>query len=154
MTGRRLKLTLILGVLLASGLALLAWTQVWINADVAMLGAVQRHLPVPGSTASPALSALALAGLALGGARTIAGPVIRVVLGLLEVLLGVSVFLAAFAAVSDPAAASAGAVTKATGIAGKNSIDDPDLDRFLPRDAGGLGDRSGAGPARRPGTRR
>ncbi|HZK59750.1 MAG TPA: Trp biosynthesis-associated membrane protein [Cryobacterium sp.] len=123
MTGRRLKLTLILGVLLASGLALLAWTQVWINADVATLGAVQRHLPVPGSTASPALTALALAGLALGGALTIAGPVIRVVLGLLEVLLGVSVFLAAFAAVSDPAAASAGAVTKATGIAGEKSIE-------------------------------
>lgn len=123
MTGPRVKLTLILGVLLASGLALLAWTQVWVNADVATLGAAQRHLAVPGSIASPALTALALAGLALGGALTIAGPVIRVVLGVLEVLLGVSVFLAAFTAVSDPAAASAAAVTKATGITGKKSIE-------------------------------
>lgn len=121
--GRRVKLALILGVLVASGIALLSWTQVWILADVATSGSARDHLEVTGSTASPALTALALAGLALGGALTIAGPVIRVVLGLLEVLLGVSVFLGAFLAVSDPAGASAAAVTAATGISGRESID-------------------------------
>ena len=121
--GRRVKLALILGVLLASGIALLSWTQVWILADVATSGSAREHLEVTGSTASPALTALALAGLALGGALTIAGPVIRVVLGLLAILLGVSVFLGAFLAVSDPAGASAAAVTAATGISGKESID-------------------------------
>lgn len=120
---RRVKLALVLGVLLASGLALLSWTQVWIFADVATSGSAVEHLEVTGSTASPALTALALAGLALGGALTIAGPVIRVVLGLLEVLLGFSVFLGAVLAVTDPAGASAAAVTAATGIAGKESID-------------------------------
>jgi uncharacterized membrane protein (TIGR02234 family) len=80
-----------------------------------------QELQVTGSTAAPALTALALAGLALGGALAIAGPVIRVVLGLLEVLLGVSVSLAAVLAISNPAAASAAAVTAATGIAGRNS---------------------------------
>jgi uncharacterized membrane protein (TIGR02234 family) len=121
-SGRRLKLGLILGVLAASGLALLAWTQVWIQADVATSGSAREHLEVTGSTASPALTALALAGLALGAALTIAGPVIRVVLGLLEVLLGLSVFLGGFLAVSDPARAAAAAVTDATGISGRESI--------------------------------
>ena len=126
--GRRIKLTLILGVLVASGIALLSWTQVWILADVATSGSAREHLEVTGSTASPALTALALAGLALGGALTIAGPVIRVVLGVLEILLGVSVFLGAFLAVSDPAGASAAAVTAATGISGTESIDQAVID--------------------------
>lgn len=121
--GRRIKLALILGVLVASGIALLSWTQVWILADVATSGSARDSLEVTGSTASPALTALALAGLALGGALTIAGPVIRVVLGLLEVLLGFSVFLGAFLAVTDPAGASAAAVTAATGISGRESIE-------------------------------
>ena len=125
---RRIKLALILGVLAASGIALLSWTQVWILADVATSGSARDHLEVTGSTASPALTALALAGLALGGALTIAGPVIRVVLGLLEILLGVSVFLGAFLAVSDPAGASAAAVTAATGISGTESIDQAVID--------------------------
>ena len=120
--GRRLKLGLILGVLAASGLALLSWTQVWIVAGVATSGSAQEHLEVTGTTASPALTALALAGLALGAALTIAGPIIRVVLGLLEVLLGASVFLGGFLALRDPAGASAAAVTDATGISGKESI--------------------------------
>jgi uncharacterized membrane protein (TIGR02234 family) len=121
--GRRIKLALILGVLVASGIALLSWTQAWILADVVTSGSAREHLEVTGSTASPALTALALAGIALGGALTIAGPVIRVVLGLLEILLGFSVFLGAFLAVTDPAGASAAAVTAATGISGTESIE-------------------------------
>ncbi|MBC7441661.1 MAG: Trp biosynthesis-associated membrane protein [Ramlibacter sp.] len=119
---RRLKLAHILVVLLASGLALLAWTQTWVNAVVAQSGTARQSLEVTGATASPALTALAMAGIALAGALTIAGPVIRVILGLLEVLLGFSVFLAAFLAVGDPAAASAGAITKVTGVSGKESV--------------------------------
>ncbi|MEO6200951.1 MAG: Trp biosynthesis-associated membrane protein [Cryobacterium sp.] len=122
-SGARIKLGLVLGVLLASGLALLAWTQAWILADVSTTGSAVQHLVVDGSTASPALTALALAGLALGGALTIAGPVIRVVLGALEVLLGASVFLASLLAITDPGAASAASVTAATGISGRESIE-------------------------------
>lgn len=120
--GRRIKPALIVVLLLASGLALAAWTQVWVHAEVMQGGSTHRQLEVTGSTASPALTALALAGLALAGALTIAGVVIRVVLGLLQVLLGLSVFLAGFAAVGNPAAASAAAVTAATGVAGTKSI--------------------------------
>lgn len=119
---RTLKLVLIASVLLGSTLALLAWTRVWVDAEVAQAGSGLVHLDVTGSTAAPALTALALAGLALAGALTIAGPVIRIVLGLLEVLLGISVFLSALPALQDPAAASAAAVTAATGIAGRESV--------------------------------
>ncbi|TFC51628.1 peptidase [Cryobacterium sp. TMT1-21] len=121
-SSRRLKLAHVLVVLLASGLALLAWTQTWVNAVVAQSGTARQSLEVTGATASPALTALAMAGLALAGALTIAGPVIRFVLGLLEVLLGLSVFLAALTAVTGPAAASAGAITKATGVSGRESV--------------------------------
>jgi len=119
---RRIKLLFILTVLLASTLALLAWTQVWVHAEVMPTGAAQQNLDVTGTTAAPGLTALALAGFALAGALTIAGRIIRVVLGVLEVLLGVSVFLSAFIAVSNPALASATDVTAATGIAGRESV--------------------------------
>ncbi|MEC5149597.1 Trp biosynthesis-associated membrane protein [Cryobacterium sp. GrIS_2_6] len=122
-TGRTLKLRLVLLVIAASGLALLAWSQVWIDVRVVQ-GSSTVDLPISGSTAAGALSALALAGLALAGALTIAGPVIRVVLGALEVLLGFSVSLGAALAIGNPAAASAAGITKATGIAGNASIQD------------------------------
>lgn len=123
-SGKRVKLALILLVLVASAVALLAWSRVWIDATVltGAPGSGTLDLQVSGADAAPALTALALAGVALAGALTIAGPVIRIVLGILEVLLGGCVALAAFLAVSDPAAASASVVTAATGIAGEESI--------------------------------
>jgi uncharacterized membrane protein (TIGR02234 family) len=122
MTARRLRLVVILLVLAASALALLAWTQVWIGADVLQSGTAPKTLEVTGSTAAPGLTALALAGMALAGALSIAGPVIRVVLGLLEILLGISVGLSAALALGDPAGSSAALVTAATGIAGRGSV--------------------------------
>ncbi|SEN00572.1 trp region conserved hypothetical membrane protein [Cryobacterium luteum] len=122
MPPRRLKLVLILTILGASSLALLAWTQVWIKAEVGLPDAGTQVLEIDGAVAAPALTALALSGFALAGALTIAGRVIRIVLGALEMLLGFSVFLAAFLALEDPAQASAAAVTAATGIAGHESI--------------------------------
>ncbi len=122
MSPRRLKLVLILTILSASALALLAWTQVWFHAEVGLPDAGTQVLQIDGAIAAPALTALALSGFALAGALTIAGRLIRIVLGVLEVLLGVSVFLAAFLAVENPSQASAAAVTAATGIAGHESI--------------------------------
>jgi len=121
MSPRRYKPVLILAVIASSGLALLAWTQVWASVRLAADGTTQQVLDVTGTIAAPGLTALALAGLALAGALTIAGVVIRVVLGLLEMLLGVSVVLSAALAIADPIGASAAAVTTATGIAGSDS---------------------------------
>ncbi|WP_130177430.1 Trp biosynthesis-associated membrane protein [Cryobacterium sp. SO1] len=118
---RRIKPILILAVIAASGLALLAWTQVWATVRLSADGTSQQVLDVTGSIAAPGLTALALAGLALAGALTIAGVVIRIVLGILEMLLGVSVILSAALALADPVGASVAAVTAATGIAGTDS---------------------------------
>jgi uncharacterized membrane protein (TIGR02234 family) len=118
---RRIKPTLILAVIAASGLALLAWTQVWATLDVILDGG-QTALEVTGSVAAPGLTALALAGLALAGALTIAGGVIRIILGLLEMLLGVSVVLSAVLAIADPIGAGSAAVTAVSGISGIDSI--------------------------------
>jgi len=121
--GRRMKLAAILGILIGSGIALLSWSRTWYAAtlvDGAAAGSATT-LEVSGQAASPALSALALAGLALAGALTIAGPLIRVVLGVLAAALGGCIVLAASVAIADPVAAVSSAVAEATGVAGAES---------------------------------
>jgi len=122
MTARRLKLTTILLGIVLAGLALLSWTQDWFHVVVASPQGGDLPLDVAGDVAGAPLSALALASLALFGALTIAGRVFRVVLGLLQVVLGASVVLTTATAVADPVRASGSAVTTATGVDGTDSI--------------------------------
>ncbi len=122
MTARRLKLTTILLGIVLAGLALLSWTQDWFHVVVASPQGGDLPLDVAGDVAGAPLSALALASLALFGALTIAGRVFRVVLGLLQVVLGASVVLTTATAVTDPVRASGSAVTTATGVDGTDSI--------------------------------
>jgi hypothetical protein len=117
----RLKGTMILGVLAVSGLVFLAWSQSWGSVSVAD-AASTRALDVPGATAAPALAALGLAGLASAAALAIAGPVIRIVLGVLLALLGASIVLSGTGPLFDPVAAASPVVTSATGVAGTESI--------------------------------
>ncbi|MDN4615448.1 Trp biosynthesis-associated membrane protein [Leifsonia sp. F6_8S_P_1B] len=120
--GRRAKYLTLLVIVVASGLVLLAATQTWFSValtDTAEHGAT---LTVAGSAAAPALTALALAGLALTAALAIAGPVFRIVLALLGVLLGGSILFSAGSALADPLRASSSAVTTATGVAGESSV--------------------------------
>ena len=123
MRPERMKLPAILGILAGSGLGLLAWSQTWFAVrlvDGAAAGGAATH-DVGGATASPAIAALALAGLALAGALAIAGPLIRIVLGLLAAVLGGCLVLAASLSSADPVASVAGAVAEATGVAGADS---------------------------------
>ena len=120
--GARLKSSTILLVLLLSAFTFLAWSQSWGSLSLDGGSTSAASLDVPGSVAAPALSALALAGIALAGALAIAGPLIRIVLGALEVLLGASVLWSAIGALADPVAAGASVVTTSTGVAGISSI--------------------------------
>lgn len=120
---KRIKYILILASLLLSAVVLLAWTQAWLTVDLAP-GAPRESVTVDGNTAAPALAALALAGLALTAALAIAGPVFRVVLGILDAILGACIALSAFLVLTSPVAASEPAVTAATGVAGSSSIAD------------------------------
>lgn len=120
MTAARLKLAVIVATVVGSALALLSWSQPWFVlrlADAPAQGGGEA-IDVAGSVASPALAALALAGLALVAALALSGPAIRVVLGILEVVLGGCLLLAAAIALGSPVAAVAPAVTEATGVTG------------------------------------
>jgi uncharacterized membrane protein (TIGR02234 family) len=118
-SGRRLKYSVILGIVLLAALELTSSTQSWFALELADDSGA---LDVTGTVAAPALSALALAGVALAAALAIAGPAFRIVLGLLQVLLGGSVVLASTTALGDPVRAGSAAVTEATGIAGERSV--------------------------------
>ncbi|MEJ3404974.1 Trp biosynthesis-associated membrane protein [Rathayibacter sp. YIM 133350] len=117
--GRRLKFAVIAVLLVAAALALTAATQTWFTLTLRASGA---RLPVSGAVAAPALSALAFAGIALAAALAIAGPVIRLVLGALGIVLGGAIVLAAGLALSDAVAAGAPAVTSSTGVSGQDSV--------------------------------
>jgi hypothetical protein len=118
MTARRLKLVILVGGLAASALALIAWTQVWFDV-VLESGAA---LSVRGDAAAAALAALALSGVALAGALTIAGPVFRAILAVLEFAIGGLIVGSAIGALVDPVAAVSSAVTAATAESGAETI--------------------------------
>lgn len=117
--GRRLKQSTMLIAALLALLVLVAWTQVWF----AVTTTEGVSLEIGGQVAAGALSALALTSLVLVGALSIAGPFFRVVFGALEALIGLAVTLSAILAVTSPVAASASAISEATGIAGAESVD-------------------------------
>ena len=117
-TARRIKNTVILASAVLAIIALVAWTQVWFQ--VALVGGTA--VEVGGQIAAPALSALSLTSFVLVGALSIAGPVFRFVFGVLEALIGVAVVFSGALAVADPIAASASAISTATGVAGEKSV--------------------------------
>jgi hypothetical protein len=118
MNPRQLKLSLIVSSATLSALTLLSWTQQWFT--VALDDG--QELLISGDMAAPALSALALAGLVLVGALSIASVLFRFVFAALQFLIGLAVVLSASVAIGSPVAVSAGAISAATGVAGAASI--------------------------------
>jgi hypothetical protein len=117
MTRRSTRLGLILAGVALSAVILLAWTQSWVELELVGGGS----LSVAGDVAAPALTALALSGLALNAALSIAGPVFRVVLGALQTVIGVMVASFAVAVIAAPISAVAPAVSQLTGVSGDAS---------------------------------
>ncbi|WP_423924131.1 Trp biosynthesis-associated membrane protein [Frigoribacterium sp. 2-23] len=121
-SSRRIKLLTILAGVLVAGVTLLSWTQPWFRLVISSTFGGRTDITVDGDVAGGSLSALALASLALFGALTIAGRVFRIVLGVLQVLLGVAVVVTATSALVDPVASSSSAITSATGVDGADSV--------------------------------
>jgi hypothetical protein len=121
-TPRRLKAVSLVASILLSAMTLLAWTMPWFDVVLGGAEASRPSIQVTGEVAAPALAALGLAGLALVAALAIAGPVFRIVLGLLEAVIGACVGWSAWGAISDPIAASAPLITETTGISGGQSV--------------------------------
>ena len=79
----------------------------------------------PGASAIAVLAPLSLAVLALGGALSIAGLVLRYVFGALTVAIAALLaWLTAAVAFTHPTSAVAATVTEATGIAGEDAVDE------------------------------
>ncbi len=113
-----MKSTGIIAGLAIGALLLLAWTQVWVDVALTSGTAIQ----AAGEVAAPALAALGLAMLALSAALALAGPALRVVLGLLQVLVAGTALLAGLPSLLSPATAAAPAISDATGVAGAESV--------------------------------
>jgi hypothetical protein len=114
---RRLRLYTIASIALIAALVFLTTTQTWWTLH---LGSTS--IPVPGTTAAPALSALALTDLALAAALAIAGPVFRLILGLLQLLLAFTIVFSTAVSLANPDQQSEALVSKATGVAGDGPI--------------------------------
>jgi len=114
---RRLRLYTIVGIALISALILLTTTQTWwtLHLDTP-------DIVVAGTSAAPALSALALTDLALAAALAIAGPVFRLILGILQLLLAFTVVFSTAVSLANPDQQSESLVSKATGVAGDKPI--------------------------------
>jgi hypothetical protein len=104
----------VLGLLLAGALGLLSATQPWGSATL-LDG---RELAVAGQDAAGAMTTLSLAIVALALVLALAGPVWRLVLGALALLLGALLTVHAATAISGVGAAIATLVADATGLAG------------------------------------
>jgi hypothetical protein len=120
MSGRRLRLVAIVLPIISSSLAFVAWSQPWVQ--VALDDG--RMLVARGDVAAPALPPLAIAALALVGALALAGVVFRVILGLLQALLGVGIIASGGLTLADPVQSAAASITAATGVEGVDSLRD------------------------------
>lgn len=115
MTPQRLRLISMAAIVLEAGLVALSWSQTWYTLTVTESD-TRGIYTVGGDVAGGALLPLALASLTLVLALALAGPVFRVILGVLDALLGVCVVVVAAWSLSDPVRASLPALAAATGI--------------------------------------
>lgn len=115
MSPKRLKGTLLGALALLNLGLLLTWTQTWVSLEIPVADALST-IEATGETVAPALSALALAGLALIAAIALAGPVFRIVLAVLQGLLAACALLSSVLVLLDPLAVAAPAAIAATGV--------------------------------------
>ncbi|MFH8249805.1 Trp biosynthesis-associated membrane protein [Microbacterium sp. B2969] len=117
----RARLLAVAATVLAGALGVISSTQTWLT--VILADGAEHALPVPGASAIPVLAPLSLAVLALGGALSIVGLVLRYVFGALTVIIAVVLgFLTAQVAFAPPIAAVTATVTTATGITGAEAV--------------------------------
>ncbi len=113
MTPARERFIVVLGAVTAGAGAVLASTQTFATASVA---GVRAPVVVAGQQVAPALAPLGIVALALALALTIAGPIARLVLGAVLVLLGAGIVVSTFPSLLDPAAGTLGAIRAASGV--------------------------------------
>ena len=117
----RARLLAVAATVLAGALGIISSTQTWLT--VVLTEGAGQALLVPGAAAIPVLAPLSLAVLALGGALSIVGLVLRYVFGTLTVLIAVVLgALTAQIVIAPPVSAVAATVTTATGLTGAEAV--------------------------------
>ncbi|WP_157535947.1 Trp biosynthesis-associated membrane protein [Microbacterium sp. Root166] len=117
---RRARLLAVTAILACGALGVISSTQTWLTVA---LGEDAPLLPVAGASAVPVLAPLSLAVLALGGALSIVGTVVRYVFGALTVVIAVLLgWLTAQVVFALPTSAVASTVTEWTGITGEAAV--------------------------------
>ncbi|GAB2837041.1 Trp biosynthesis-associated membrane protein [Microbacterium insulae] len=118
---RRARLVAVVALVACGAIAVISSTQTWLT--VVLDDGAAHALDVPGAAAIPVLAPLGLAVLALGGALSIVGPVLRYVFGALSVAIAVILGSLTGAIVfAHPVGAVASTVTEATGITGAAAV--------------------------------
>ncbi|MFD5225464.1 Trp biosynthesis-associated membrane protein [Microbacterium sp. NPDC058342] len=117
---RRPRVIAVLGFLLAGAIGIVSSTQTWISVSMTDAG---DPLLVAGADAVSLLAPLSLAVLALGAALSIAGRVLRYVIGALgAIAAGVLITSTLPVVTAPPISAVAAALTDATGISGDRTL--------------------------------
>lgn len=118
---RRARLTAVVALVVCGAIAVISSTQTWLT--VVLDDGAADALDVPGASAIPVLAPLGLAVLALGGALSIVGVVLRYVFGALSVVIAIILgWLTAQIVFAHPVGAVASTVTEATGITGAAAV--------------------------------
>lgn len=119
--GRRAKPVLLLALVAADLAVLLGWSQNWFSLRIRPGAIGTASVSLDGQTAAGAAAPLALSGLALVLALLLAGPVFRVVLGVLQALLGLCVLAQAWIALADPAGSATTTLVQLSGNADQHA---------------------------------
>jgi hypothetical protein len=113
---RRSKLISVVGSLIAAGLLIASGGLPWLTVTFPHGALPIDTLSVTGYQAAPSLAALSLAAIAVAVALTIARPVLRVALGIVQVLVAIGLLSVITLTILDPTAAAASAIAGVSGI--------------------------------------
>lgn len=120
---RRARLLAVIAHVACGAVVVISSTQTWLTA--VLDDGAGHALAVPGASAIPVLAPLGLAVLALGGALSIVGTVLRYLFGAISVLIAATLtWLSAQIVLGPPTGAVASAVTESTGITGETAVAD------------------------------
>ncbi len=121
---RKSTLVLLIAVLALAvfGTTTQTWIAVTLDPDqVGQTAGGQNTLPVQGSKAATAVTALAVVALAGGLASSIAGKIARWIITVIVVLAATGIVAAAATVLADPLTAAQGSIAAATGVTGSSA---------------------------------
>lgn len=115
------KSRVVLLTMISAGIIFASTTQTWLQVDLPQQAVPTEDLAIPGSDAATAVTALALVALAGAIASTIAGKVLRTVIGVIIFASAGGIIASALAVTFNPAAAAESEIAEAIGIIGSSA---------------------------------